>query len=32
VELNEDFIREHPMSEAYFDLFADNWHKRFTGK
>jgi len=30
VELNEDFIREHPMSEVHFDLFKDNWHRRFT--
>ena len=30
IELNEDFIREHPMSDVHFDLFADNWHKRFT--
>jgi galactonate dehydratase len=30
VTLNEDFIREHPMSDVHFDLFADNWHKRFT--
>ncbi|NJD11863.1 MAG: mandelate racemase/muconate lactonizing enzyme family protein, partial [Gemmatimonadetes bacterium] len=32
IELNEDFIREHPMSGAHFDLFAENWHKRFTTK
>ena len=28
VELNEDFIREHPMQDAHFDLFAENWHRR----
>ena len=28
VELDEDFIREHPMREHHFDLFADNWHRR----
>jgi len=28
VELNEDFIREHPMEELHFDLFAENWHRR----
>ena len=32
VTLNEDFIRAHPMSDVHFDLFADNWHKRFVGK
>jgi galactonate dehydratase len=30
VELDEDFIREHPMQEFHFDLFADDWHRRFT--
>ncbi len=28
VELNEDFIREHPARDIYFDLFADDWHRR----
>ncbi len=28
VELNEDFIREHPMEVSHFDLFEKNWHKR----
>jgi galactonate dehydratase len=28
VELNEDFIREHPMKDLHFDLFADDWHRR----
>jgi galactonate dehydratase len=30
MELNEDFIREHPISDEHFDLFADDWHRRFT--
>lgn len=28
VELNEDFIREHPMEDLHFDLFAEDWHRR----
>lgn len=28
VELNEDFIREHPMENPHFDLFVKDWHKR----
>ena len=28
VELNEDFIRAHPMRSTHFDLFADDWHRR----
>ncbi len=28
VGLNEDFIREHPMKELHFDLFAEDWHRR----
>ena len=28
VELNEDVIRAHPMSDVHFNLFAENWHKR----
>jgi len=32
VELNEDFIREHPMTDSHFNLFADNWHRRFVSK
>lgn len=32
VTLNEDFIREHPMTDSHFNLFEDNWHKRFTTK
>ena len=28
VELNEDFIREHPMEVSHFDLFEKNWHQR----
>ena len=30
VELNEELIREHPMQECHFDLWAENWHHRFT--
>lgn len=30
MELHEDFIREHPMREFHFDLFADDWHRRFN--
>ncbi len=29
VEIDEDFIREHPMEELHFDLFAEDWHRRF---
>ncbi len=28
VELNEDFIREHPMKDTFFNLYQDDWHKR----
>lgn len=28
VELNEDFIREHPMEISHFDLFEKDWHRR----
>src|SRR5690606_10467602 len=28
VELNEDFIREHPMEVSHFDLFEKDWHRR----
>lgn len=28
VELNEDFIREHPQTDINFNLFKDNWHRR----
>lgn len=31
VELNEDLIREHPMRDQRFDLFENDWHRRFTG-
>jgi galactonate dehydratase len=31
VELNEDFIREHPMNTFHFDLFRDEWHRRQAG-
>lgn len=30
MELDEDFIREHPPAAAHFDLFADDWHLRQT--
>ena len=29
LELNEDFIREHPIGHEHFDLFAEDWHRRF---
>jgi galactonate dehydratase len=28
VELDEEFIRAHPMRSTHFDLFADDWHRR----
>lgn len=28
VTVNEDFIREHPMKDSYFDLWSDDWHRR----
>lgn len=28
VTLNEAFIAEHPPEDAFFDLFAENWHQR----
>lgn len=28
VTLNEAFVAEHPPKDAFFDLFADNWHQR----
>jgi galactonate dehydratase len=28
IELNEDFIREHPMREGTFNLFQHDWHLR----
>jgi galactonate dehydratase len=28
VTLNEAFIAEHPPRDAFFDLFAENWHQR----
>ena len=31
VELNEEFIREHPMQVSHFDLFRDEWHRRQAG-
>lgn len=33
IELNEDFIREHPMKEGTtFNLFQEDWHLRKPGK
>ncbi|MDE3198779.1 MAG: mandelate racemase/muconate lactonizing enzyme family protein [Acidobacteriota bacterium] len=26
--LNEDFVKEHPRENVYFNLFAEDWHKR----
>ncbi len=28
VRLNEAYVAEHPPSTGFFDLFADNWHRR----
>jgi galactonate dehydratase len=28
VELNEDLIKEHPYQEGFFNLFAEDWHRR----
>lgn len=28
ITLNEDFIREHPMSDGTFNLFQEDWHLR----
>lgn len=28
VKLNEDVIREHPQQHIFFNLFAENWHRR----
>ncbi len=28
VTVNEDFIREHPMTEGGFNLFREDWHRR----
>ena len=28
VTLNEAFVAEHPPTDAFFDLFAENWHQR----
>ena len=32
VELNEEFIRAHPMRNYHFDLFQDEWHRRQAGE
>lgn len=29
LELDEELIREHPLQDEHFDLWADNWHRRF---
>jgi galactonate dehydratase len=26
--LNEDFVREHPMQDVNFNLFAEGWQRR----
>jgi len=31
VTLNEAFVAEHPPEHAFFDLFAENWHRRQAG-
>lgn len=31
VTLNEAFVAEHPPEHAFFDLFAENWHRRQSG-
>jgi galactonate dehydratase len=31
VEIDEAFIREHPMQTGHFDLFRDEWHRRQAG-
>ncbi|GAC1350102.1 MAG: mandelate racemase/muconate lactonizing enzyme family protein [Ktedonobacteraceae bacterium] len=28
VKLNEDVIRQHPQQHIFFNLFAENWHRR----
>ncbi|HYG75663.1 MAG TPA: mandelate racemase/muconate lactonizing enzyme family protein [Planctomycetota bacterium] len=28
VTINEDFIKEHPMTSNFFNLFVKDWHKR----
>lgn len=28
IELNEDVIKEHPLQEGFFNLFATDWHMR----
>jgi L-alanine-DL-glutamate epimerase-like enolase superfamily enzyme len=32
VELNEDLIKEHPYKEGFFNLFAEDWHRRHFQK
>ncbi len=32
VTLNEDYIAAHPRQQFHFNLFADDWHKRFKGE
>jgi galactonate dehydratase len=31
ITLNEAFVTEHPPRDAFFDLFAENWHRRESG-
>src|SRR5207302_3267785 len=28
IKLNEEVIREHPQQQIFFNLFAENWHRR----
>src|SRR5437660_1181425 len=28
IKLNADVIREHPQDQVFFNLFAENWHRR----
>lgn len=30
--VNEDIIAEHPRQEVFFNLFADDWHRRMAGR
>ncbi|QBD83280.1 mandelate racemase/muconate lactonizing enzyme family protein [Ktedonosporobacter rubrisoli] len=32
IELNEDFIAEHPRADVFFDLFAQDWQYRQVAK
>ena len=28
LKLNEEVVREHPQQKIFFNLFAENWHRR----